>query len=100
MNNTEVLNVIEKPVGSMKILLHLHQHKKTTITNLLRSEHLNQKSTYTALGKLQNEGLIVLEESDGFPQCKYYLLTDKGRVVARQLNRVASTLVRDALSKD
>ena len=93
MNKTHGLSAIEKPVGSMKILLYLYQHEKTTITNLLKREQLNQRTTYSALGKLQKEGLVFQEESMGFPLCKYYFLTDKGKVVAQQLDRVASILV-------
>lgn len=100
MNYIEGLKAIERPVGSMKILLHLHRHKKTTITDLLRSEHLNQKSAYSALGKLQDEGLIFQEECMDFPLRKYYLLTDKGRTVARRLNGIATVLVKDTAPED
>jgi DNA-binding MarR family transcriptional regulator len=92
MAKIDQLSVIEKPVGSMKILMYLHQHDKATITNLLRRQNLNQRTTYSALGKLQKEGLIIQKNSMGFPVCKYYFLTDKGRAVAEQLFVVASTL--------
>lgn len=92
MSKIERLSTLEKPVGSMKILLYLHRHEKATITNLLKKQNLNQRTTYSALGKLQNEGLVFQEESMGFPLCKYYFLTDKGKVVAEQLDMVAAVL--------
>jgi len=92
MAKTDQLSIIEKPVGSMKILMYLHKNQRATITNLLRRQDLNQRTTYSALGKLQKEGLIKHQNSKGFPVCKYYLLTDKGRAVAEQLSVVASTL--------
>ena len=94
MNKTDGLSAIEKPVGSMKILLHLHQHEKATVTNLLQRENLNQRTTYSALEHLQKEGLICLRKGIGFPLSKYYFLTDKGKIVAKQLDRVAAVLVQ------
>lgn len=94
MSKIESLSALEKPVGSMKILLYLHRHEKATITKLLKRQNLNQRTTYSALSKLQKEGLIFQEESMGFPLCKYYFLTDKGKVVAEQLDQVASILTQ------
>ena len=78
----------------MKILLYLHRHEKATITNLLKRQKLNQRTTYSALGKLQEEGLVFQETGMGFPIYKYYFLTDKGKVVAEQLDMVATVLAR------
>ena len=89
---TEGIGILEKPVGTMKILVHLHQNDKSTITGLLKSENLNQRTTYSALDKLQEEGLIFQEESMGFPLSKYYFLTAKGKLVAEKLEKVASVL--------
>jgi len=92
MSKLERLSRIEKPVGSMKILLYLHQHEKATITNLLKRENLNQRTTYSALGNLQREGLIFQKKTVGFPLCKYYFLTNKGKTLAEQLDQVATIL--------
>ena len=91
---TDNIGILEKPVGTMKILVHIHRNDKTTITGLLKNEHLNQRTTYSALEKLQERGLIFQEESLGFPVCKYYFLTDKGKDVAKQLERVAGALAK------
>lgn len=92
MSKIQSIGTLEKPVGSMKILLFLYKHERATITGLLRRENLNQRTTYSALGKLQKEGLIFQKETMEFPICKYYFLTDKGKVVAQQLDIVASVL--------
>jgi|GEM_PF-5343322 len=42
MSKIDGMSTLEKPVGSMKILMHLHQHEKATITNLLKSERLDR----------------------------------------------------------
>jgi len=89
---TAQLGKLEKPVGTMKILVHLHRNKKATITNLLKTENLNQRTTYSALGRLQEQGLIFQEEELGFPVCKYYFLTDRGKELAQQLEIVADVL--------
>jgi len=86
---TAQLGKLEKPVGTMRILVHLHENEKTTITHLLKPEKLTQRTTYSALGQLQEQGLIFQEESLGFPVCKYYFLTDRGKEVAEQMEAVA-----------
>ena len=91
---TDNIGLLEKPVGTMKILVHIHRNEKTTITGLLKNEQLNQRTTYSALEKLQERGLIFQEESLGFPLCKYYFLTDKGKEVAKKLELVAGALAR------
>ena len=92
MNMTNIKQ-IQKPAGSLEILVHLHRNKKATITQLINNAGLNQRSTYSALDKLREHGLIHQETSNGgFPLHKYYGLTDKGKPVARGLNRVDKLL--------
>ena len=83
---------LQKPVGSLEILVHLHRNKKATITQLITQAGLNQRTTYSALGKLLEQDLISHEASNGFPVCKYYELTDKGKPVAKHLNAVDKLL--------
>ena len=90
MAKNDILSIIEKPVGSMKIILYLHHNQKVTITSILKNKKLNQRTTYSALKKLRKEGLISCKQGRGFPVCKYYLLTDKGKNLALLLNRVAT----------
>ena len=85
---------LQKPVGSLEILVHLHRNKKATITQLITQAGMNQRTTYSALGKLLDQELICHEESDGFPVCKYYELTDKGKPVAKHLDTVDKLLVQ------
>ncbi len=87
---------LERPVGTLQILVHLYNNRKATVTSLIRNEQLNQRTTYSALSKLQKTGLIFQEESMGFPVCKYYFLTEKGRRVARGLCRIGTVLDTDS----
>ena len=73
--------------------MHLHRNKKATITSLLTQAGLNQRTTYSALGKLLEQDLIFQETSDSFPVCKYYELTDKGKPVAKHLDTVDKLLL-------
>ena len=82
--------ILEKPVETMMILVHLYQNEKTTITQLLKDERLNQQTSYSALVKLQKEGLVIQKEKQGFPLYKYYLLTEKGKIVAEKLEATAN----------
>ena len=87
------IKYLQKPVGSLEILVHLHRKKKATVTQLINNAELNQRTTYSALGNLLEQGLIHQEKSNGgFPLHKYYGLTDKGKPVARGLNRVDKLL--------
>ena len=88
------IKTLEKRVGTLQILVHLHNNKKATVTNLIRDAKLNQRTTYSALANLQEHGLICREETNGFPVCKYYMLTEKGEVVAEHLGDVARVLDR------
>lgn len=83
---------IEKPVGSLGILVHLHRNEKATVTNLIKDAGLNQITTYSALTKLQKQGLIHQEVATGFPLSKYYKLTGKGKKIAEHLEEIDNML--------
>ena len=83
---------IEKPVGSLKILVHLFRNEQSTITTMLKEADLNQRTAYAALRKLSDEELIEAEISAGFPVRKYYRLTPKGKGIANHLAKVDSML--------
>ena len=92
-NELNGIGALEKPVGSLQILVHLHKNEKATITNLIKDAELNQRTTYSALDSLQAQGLVCQEKTNGFPISKYYKLTEKGNKVAEQLGVVALMLV-------
>ena len=94
-NNIEGIGSLEKPVGTLKILVHLKKHEKATITGLIKDANLSQKTAYSALNRLQNNGLIYQTETNSFPLCKYYLLTDKGCEIAKHLQMVAFILAQE-----
>ena len=85
---------LQKPVGSLEILVHLHRNKKATITQLITQAGMNQRTTYSALDKLLEQQLISIEMSAGFPVHKYYGLTEKGKPIARHLNTVDKLLIQ------
>ena len=86
------LDSLQKPAGTMKILAYLHNKEKATITNLINDADLNQKTTYSALEKLQDCELVCMEKSTGFPVYKYYMLTEKGKKVAEKVGALAYVL--------
>ena len=91
-SQSEGIGTLEKPIGTLKILVHLHNNEKATITNLIKDVRLNQRTTYLALENLQDHELIYQEEAKGFPVCKYYKLTGKGCEVAEHLGAIACIL--------
>ena len=94
-SNIEGIGTLEKPVGTLKILVHLHNNEKATVTNLIKEADLNQRTTYSALSKLLDEGLIYKEETKAFPVHKYYKLTEKGKKIAEHLGIVAAIFLND-----
>jgi predicted transcriptional regulator len=83
---------IQKPVGSLEILVHLYRRDRATITNLIKEAKLNQRTTYSALSSLMSQELICQETSNGFPICKYYRLTEKGEDIAIHLDTIEKIL--------
>ncbi|MCK4266156.1 MAG: helix-turn-helix transcriptional regulator [Thermoplasmata archaeon] len=83
---------IQKPVGSLEILVHLYRNDKATITNLINDARLCQRTTYSALTNLLDQRLISKETTNGFPICKYYKLTQKGHTVAMHLDTIERVL--------
>jgi DNA-binding HxlR family transcriptional regulator len=83
---------IEKPVGSLKILIYLFHNEKSTITTMLKDVDLNQRTAYAALRKLSDGDLVETEVCPGFPVRKYYKLTQKGKGIANHLAKVDSML--------
>ncbi len=87
------VNSIEKPVGSLGILVHLHRNERATVTNLIKTEGLNQRTTYSAISNLLERELICQEVDNGFPVCKYYLLTKRGKAIAGHLDTIDRLLM-------
>jgi len=88
------ISCIQKPVGSLEILVHLHRNEKATISNLISEAGLNQRTTYSALARLQNLGLVSQKVVGEFPVSKYYGLTRKGKMVAMHLDTIEGMLAK------
>jgi len=86
------IGAIEKPVGSLKILVHLYRIEKATITMMLKDIEINQRTAYSALHMLFKEDLIEMEIRTGRPWGKFYRLTEKGKIVATYLDKVDNIL--------
>ena len=87
-----IISNIEKPVGSLGILVYISRNEKATITSLVRTARFNQRTAYSALTSLQNQHLIYHVQSPGFPMSKNYYLTPKGQKVAELLCEVENIL--------
>ena len=86
------IRTIGKPVGALEVLVHLHRNEKATITDLIKDAELNQRTTYSAISKLQSQNLVKQETTKGFPMYKHYKLTNKGKGVAEHLDLVDNLL--------
>ncbi len=88
------VGTIGKPVGSLDILVHLLRNEKATVTNLITDAGLNQRTTYSAISSLLEQNLICQEVDNGFPVCKYYKLTNRGKAIAVHLDTIDGLLLK------
>ncbi|MFQ6129068.1 MAG: hypothetical protein ACE5QW_09230 [Thermoplasmata archaeon] len=89
------LKPLEKPTGTLTILLHLARKKETTISVLIREVGMNQRTAYSALRKLLSLNLILVEVESSFPRTrKVYWLTDRGASLATLL-KAADAIMKE-----
>lgn len=90
------LKVLEKPTGTLTILLHLARNRETTISVLIREVGMNQRTAYSALRKLLSLNLILVEVESSFPRTrKVYRLTDRGASLATLL-KAADMMMKES----
>lgn len=91
------IDLVERPVLTMRVLLFLHENKEATLSDML-SEGWNRRTTEASLNKAGGLKLIESAQIGSFPRFeKRYHLTGKGKYTAkyvRLLEREAELCLR------
>ena len=77
--------VLEKPVGTLDLLLYLFRHGKTNIMEILAGTGMHRETFYSAKERLTSLGFAYEEETATFPVQKAVGLTRSGEAIARAL---------------
>lgn len=90
--------LIQKPIGTLDLLLYLLRHGKSSVTAILSDTGMNKETFYRAVDRLRTLGFTYQEEQTGFPTYVYLGLTRAGEVLAQTLAPAAELLSATATS--
>ncbi len=91
-----VLDLIQKPLGTLDILLFLSRNARSDVTSIMEGAGTCTSTFYSAVNRLKSLGLVFEETEVGWPTRVYYQLTDKGEEVVghlQSLERIISTSI-------
>ena len=77
-----------------KLLIALLDGEKMYITELQQKARVSRSAVYTAIRKLMERNLIVVEEMDRFPFQRFIKLTDRGKRIAELLVEIEKLLIK------
>src|SRR3989304_5380932 len=83
---------LEKPVGTLDLLLFLMRNGPTKVADIVERAGLNRGTYYRAESRLVTMGLAYEAEETGFPVHVYVGLTREGEAIARALVPAAGLL--------
>ena len=91
---------LQKPVGTIDLLLYLHGHGKANVTTAVSETGMNRETFYGAVDRLVSLGFAYREEPYGFPRTVNVGLTHAGEAMARALGPAADLLAATTLSME
>jgi tetratricopeptide (TPR) repeat protein len=84
-NSPLVFELLQKPVGTLDLLLYLYRHGRTRVTVIVSETGMNRETFYSASDRLQYLGFAYEQPETGFPVHVYLGLTRDGEAIARDL---------------
>ena len=93
-----VFELIQKPVGTLDLLLSLHYSGRTNVTAIISTLRMSKDTFYRALRRLESLGYVGDEREIGYPPYRYVKLTQEGEALACTLVPVANKLASTARS--
>lgn len=78
-----VLDLIQKPLGTLDILLYLSKKGRSDVTTIIGNLGLCNRTFYSAADRLKSLGFVFEETEKGWPTRVYYQLTYKGKDAAK-----------------
>jgi len=83
-----VLDLIQKPLGTLDILLHLSREAPSDVTTIIGKLGMCTSTFYSAVNRLKSLGLVFEETKKGWPTRVYYQLTYAGEEVVDYLHSI------------
>lgn len=80
-----ILDTIQKPTGTLDILVYLSRKGPSDITTIVKDLGTNTKTFYSAARRLLSLGLVFERTERGFPVRVFYDLTYKGERTVKHL---------------
>ncbi len=84
--------LLQKPVGTLDLLLYLLRHGKTAVTTILSDTGMNKATFYDAAERLRSLGFAYEDKQTGYPTYVYWGLTRAGEGLARTLGPAAELI--------
>lgn len=84
--------LLQKPVGTLDLLLYLLAHGKTAVSTILSDTGMNRESFYGAADRLRGLGFAYEDKQTGYPTYVYWGLTRAGEAFARTLGPAVDML--------
>jgi tetratricopeptide (TPR) repeat protein len=85
MRNEVTFDLIQKPVGTLDILVYLSRQGPSDVTTIIKDLNMCTKTFYSATDRLKSLGLVFEEERTGWPTRVLYQLTFKGEDAVKNL---------------
>lgn len=83
-----VLDLIQKPFGTLDILLYLSREVPSDVTTIIGKLRMCTSTFYSAVNRLKSLGLVFEKTKKGWPTRVFYQLTYKGEEVVTYLHSI------------
>lgn len=80
-----VFELLQKPVGTLDLLLYLYRHGRTMVSTIVSETGMHRETFYSAADRLKSLGFAYEQSEIGFPVHVFLGLTRQGAEVARDL---------------
>lgn len=92
-------SLIQKPSGTLDILMYLSRKGATNATTIIKELRVCRKTFYSAVDRLKSLGLVFEKTKKGWPTRVFYQLTYVGEETIRYLEPLEKILVRSLNAK-
>ena len=80
--------------ATLRVLLYLNENKEAKLTSIIKGIPVGQKAVYTALSALTALKLVEEKTSKDFPFTRNFILTQKGKEIAKHLTEIERILAK------
>ncbi len=100
MGSPVAFELLQKPVGTLDLLLYLSRKGKSSVVQIISETGLSRGTFYSAAERLRSMGFAYEDPQTGYPSYTYWGLTRDGEAVARALAPAADLVSSTASSME